>query len=342
MTASAPTWSSDAVLRRLRGRGERMIGSAGPDAAADRAMGRALIGFLDRIAGRGSGPAVDGIVGLPFLVHGTRSADPAPAEPAAVAHVLWWVAARHLDDLSDAGPRPSAVADTGSADQDLLAVIGIACHLAAEVLDEGCRDDPELALRLRQELSRGWHRAIAGQLVDLTASAVTATADEVMAGYLGKTGAPYAMAAAMGAALAGCDEASVDAWRDFGARLGVLRQLVNDQRDIVSGRYEDLRNGTATLMVVQYLNSLSEPERAVAEKLLVGCADSAAAREEFAARLTEPSRLRAFAAGAGPLIDGLHASIDEAGGVGDYVAGLHELVDRTVNLYPEFLLGARG
>jgi len=117
--------------------------------------------------------------------------------------------------------------------------------------------------------------------------------------------------------------------------------MVNDQRDISSGRYEDLRNGTATSMVVQYLESLSEPGRAVAEKLLAGCAASAAARDEFAARLTEPSRLRAYAATAGPLIDGLHASVEEAGGVGEYVAGLHGLVEQTVHLYPEFLLGAR-
>lgn len=55
MTAGAPTWSSDAVLRRLRGTGEGLIRSTGPGAAADRAMGRALTGFLDRIAGRGSG-----------------------------------------------------------------------------------------------------------------------------------------------------------------------------------------------------------------------------------------------------------------------------------------------
>jgi len=340
MTANAPLWSSDGVLRRLRGLGEELSVSIGPGAAADRAMGRALTGFLDRIAGRGSGPAVDGIVALPFLVHGTHSGDPAPAEAAAMAHVLWWVSARYLDDLSDAGPRPSA-AGPDDADRDLLAVVGIACHLSAEVLDEACRDDPERALRLRRELSRCWHRAIAGQLTDLTMTAATATAEEVTAGYRGKTGAPYGMAAAMGAVLAGCDAAQVDAWRDFGVRFGVLRQMVNDQRDISSGRYEDLRNGTATSMVVQYLESLSEPGRAVAEKLLAGCAASAAARDEFAARLTEPSRLRAYAATAGPLIDGLHASVEEAGGVGEYVAGLHGLVEQTVHLYPEFLLGAR-
>lgn len=341
MTANAPAYTSTGVLRRLRGLGERLSASTAADAAADRAMGRALIGFLDRIAGRGSGPAVDGIIALPFLVHGTYSGDPAAAEPAAMAHVLWWVSARYLDDLSDAGPWPFAATDTDGADQDLLAVVGIACHLSAEVLDEACRDDAERALRLRQELSRCWHRAIAGQLTDLAATAATTTVEEVMLGYRGKTGAPYAMAAAMGAVLAGCDATHIDAWRDFGARFGVLRQLVNDQRDISSGRYEDLRNGTATYMVVQYLESLPEPERAVAEKLLAMCADSEAARDEFAARLTEPEWLRAFAGIARPLIDGLHRTIDEAGGVGEYVAGLHGLVEQTVNLYPEFLLGVR-
>jgi heptaprenyl diphosphate synthase len=279
---------------------------------------------------------VDGIVALPFLVHGMHSGEPAAAEPAAMAHVLWWVSARYLDDLSDAAPGAFAAAD---ADRDLLAAVGIACHLSTTVLDRACRDDPAQALALRQELSRCWHRAISGQLTDLTLTAATATAEEVMAGYRGKTGAPYAMAAAMGAALAGCGPAQVDVARDFGERFGVLRQVVNDQRDIASGRYEDLRNGTATYMVVRYLESLSEPERGVAEKLLAGCADSAAAREEFAARLTEPEWLRDFAGIVRPLIDGLHATVDGIGGVAEYVAGMHGLVDETVNLYPEFLLG---
>lgn len=350
MTVATHGTTSADVLARLRGLAEGLRGSSGPYAAADHAMGRALGGFLDRIAGRGSGPAVDGIIALPLLVHGTAHApdvyqDPhmggaAPAVPAAVAHVLWWVSARYLDDISDAGPAgPSVDAD---ADQDLLAVVGIACQLSASVLDDACRDDPARALLLRQELSRCWHSAIAGQLVDLTAGAATATAEDVLTGYRGKTGAPYAMAAAMGALLAGCPTPRVGAWREFGERFGVLRQLVNDQRDISSGRNEDLRNGTATYMLVRYLESLPLGERPEAEKLLAACADSAAAREEFAARLTEPGWLRTFAELVRPLIDGLHASVDALGGVGESVAGLHALVEQTVNLYPEFLLGENG
>lgn len=339
---SAPTWTSAGVLRRLRELGTGLTASAGPDGMADRAFGEVLTGFLDRIAGRGSGPAVDGIVALPFLVHGMYSGEPSAAEPAAMAHVLWWVSARYLDDLSDTAPGAFASCD---ADRDLLAAVGIACHLSATVLDQACRDDPARALMLRQELSRCWHQAIAGQLTDLTLTAATATAEEVLAGYRGKTGAPYAMAAAMGATLAGCGPAQVDLARDFGERFGVLRQVVNDQRDIAARRYEDLRNGTATYMMVRYLEWLPDPERAVAEKLLAGCADSAAARDEFAGRLTEPGWLRAFAGIIRPLIDGLHATvdgIDDAGGVAEYVAGLHGLIEETVNLYPEFLLGLRG
>lgn len=342
MTAAILGGTSTDVLERLRDRAAGLCASRGPYAAADRAMGRSLTGFLDRIAGRGSGPAVDGIITLPFLVHGVHSGDPAPAEAAAVAHVLWWVSARYLDDLSDAGPgSPAGVFGADAdADQDLLAVVGIACQLAAEVLDDACPDDPALALRLRQELSRCWHSAIAGQLADLTSGAATATAEEVLAGYRGKTGAPYAMAAAMGALLAGRTPAEVDAWREFGERFGLLRQLVNDQRDISSGRNEDLRNGTATYMTVRYLGSLSGQERIAAEKLLAACADSAEARTEFAARLTEAEWLRTFAESIRPLIDGLHASVDAVGGVGEeYVAGLHGLVDETVHLFPEFLLG---
>ena len=64
--------------------------------------------------------------------------------------------------------------------------------------------------------------------------------------------------------------------------------------------------------------------------------------DEFAARLTEPEWLRAFARTVRPLIDGLHATVDEVGGVAEYVAGLHRLIEETVNLYPEFLLGVRS
>jgi heptaprenyl diphosphate synthase len=347
MTTAARGTTSAGVLARLGGLAEELRRSQGAYAAADRAMGRALGGFLERIAGRGSGPAVDGIIALPLLVYGTvhgagecrqsHTGGAAAAEPAAVAHVLWWVSARYLDDISDAGPGGLPVG--ADADQDLLAVVGIACQLSASVLDEACRDDPARALLLRQELSRCWHSAIAGQLVDLTSGVATSTAEDVLAGYRGKTGAPYAMAAAMGAVLAGCPAAAVDAWREFGERFGVLRQLVNDQRDISSGRNEDLRNGTATYMMVRYLESLPVGERAVAEKLLAECADSDEARGDFAARLTEPGWLRTFAEFVRPLIDGLHASVDALGGVADSVAGLHALVDQTVNLYPEFLLG---
>jgi len=331
--AAIPEETVRQVQQQLRGLAQQLMASTGPQAPSDRAMAEAVTGFLDRIEGRGSQPAVNGIIALPLLVHGVRTGDPLPAVPAAMAHVLWWVSARYLDDLSDGGPVP----DSGS-DKYLLAVIDLACHLSAEVLDAAGAGNPAQALRLRQELSRCWHSAIAGQLTDLTADPATAAPDEVLASYRGKTGAPYAMSAAMGAVLAGCDAHSVTAWREFGESFGVLRQLVNDQRDLASGRYEDLRNATGTYMTVHYLRSLSPQERAMAERLLAECAHSPAAREQFAARLTEPTRLRDFADTIRPLIEDLHTSVDSLAGAPLFTAGLHDLVEETVDLFPQFLL----
>jgi Polyprenyl synthetase len=332
----------DEVQRRLRRTVRALAASGGPHAAADRAVAEAVTGFLDRVEGRGSRPALDGILALPLLVHGAHTGDPRPAVPAATAHLLWWVSARYLDDLADAPGAADQGPAKAEADRMLLAVIGVACHLSAALLDEACAGDRERALLLRQELSRCWHSALSGQLVDLAADPTLATADEVLAGYRGKTGAPYAMSAAMGAIFAGCDAARVEAWREFGERFGVLRQLVNDQRDLAGGRYEDLRNRTATFMLVHYLGSLPEAERRDAESLLAQCADGAEARGRLAARLTEPDRLRGFAAAVQPLIAGLHASIAALGGEPGFVQGLHGLVEETVLLQPAFLLAGQN
>jgi heptaprenyl diphosphate synthase len=335
VTAICTEASAD-VQRRLREIARHLVDCAGPHGAADRAMAEAVTGFLDRIEARGSQPAVDGIIALPLLVHGAYTGNPRPAAPAAVAHMLWWVTARYLDDLTDAGERT----DKGDSASGLLAVVGIACHLCAEVLDAACPDDPARALYLRRELSRSWHSALSGQLADLTADPTTATCDEVLASYRGKTGAPYAMSAAMGAIFAGCDTELVDAWRGFGERFGVLRQLLNDQRDLASGRNEDLRNHTATYLMVHFLRSLPESERATARALLAECAESATARAQLAEWLTDPTQLHSLAASVRPLIDELHTSIDDLTEAPEFASGLHDLVHDTVNLYPEFLLGS--
>lgn len=333
MTGSAiPAQTAAEVTRQLRDLAERLTTT---DGEVQRAMAGSVTVFLDRIAARGSQAALEGIIALPFLVHGAETGDPDPGTPAAMAHVLWWVSARYLDDLSDAADVPPPA----EANRGILAAIAVGCHLAAEILDEACPDAPERALRLRQELSRCWQNGIDGQLVDLIADPVSTTRDEVLAGYRGKTGAPYGMSAAMGAVLAGCDTARVNAWREFGERFGILRQIINDQRDLASGRHEDLRNGTATYLIVQYLSSLTGEQYDTALKHLAMSGDSAEARTELAARLTAPENLREYAHSLAPLIIGLHADIDALADEHEFAAGLHDLVDETSGMFPEFLLG---
>ncbi|MCS4558769.1 class 1 isoprenoid biosynthesis enzyme, partial [Shewanella sp. C32] len=80
-----------------------------------------------------------------------------------------------------------------------------------------------------------------------------------MATYAHKSGAVYGMACAMAARLAaGTGPAEIDPWRRFGQLLGLLAQFRNDADDLRSGRYEDLRNGTATYLLVHLLHSAPE------------------------------------------------------------------------------------
>ena len=56
--------------------------------------------------------------------------------------------------------------------------------------------------RLITEYSNGCIDALGGQLTDLVLNAETATLDDVLRNYEGKTGAPYGMSAALAAQLA--------------------------------------------------------------------------------------------------------------------------------------------
>jgi geranylgeranyl pyrophosphate synthase len=333
---------AERLLRRLAAR------LAAQQPPIGRRMADFVTGFLDRIDARGSRRAAEGMVALPLLVHAAEAGDPRPAHPIAAVHLLWWAAARHLDDLVDAR---SASAQSPSADQpatgsasasvaielnaQTLTSIAVGCHLARELLADS---DP----RLLHELSRCWLDAINGQLMDLAADPGATALDDVLASYRGKTGAPYAMAAAMAAVAAGCDDRRVDAWRDFGMRFGVLRQLVNDQRDLDAARHEDLRNRTATYLLVHYLESAPAQEHAAAMALLDASPVSAPARDRLAARLLDPVHVYAYADSLAPLIEGLHSTVDVLCGVSPSADGLHTLVAETATWFPRFHLGGRA
>jgi heptaprenyl diphosphate synthase len=303
--------------------GREMVGGA---------MSEFLLEFFDLVRAKGSRPGMRGMVTLPLLVHGAETGEPGPAAPVAVVHLLWWASARYLDDLTDA---PGAAgADAGA---KVLTALAVGSHLPARLL-AGLPVTATTRAALGEELSRCWLDAVDGQLRDLTGRAAAATPESVLHGYAGKTGAPYAMAAAAAACLAGADRGRTARWRDFGRSLGVLRQLVNDQRDLVSGRHEDLANGTATFLLVHLLSALPAGRRREALALHAAARHSASARAELAAWMLDEEVIGSYAAAVAPLIERAHRRLDRLGGEPGCVRELHGLVDGTVGHLPRFRL----
>ncbi|MEU8346029.1 heptaprenyl diphosphate synthase [Actinomadura meyerae] len=309
--------------------GREMVGGA---------MSEFLLEFFDLVRAKGSRPGLHGMVTLPLLAHGAETGEPGPAAPVAVVHLLWWASARHLDDLTDA-PGPAGVPDRVAAGRKALTAFAVGGPLPARLL-AGLPVPAATRAALEEELSRCWLDAVDGQLRDLTERPAVATPASVLRGYEGKTGAPYGMAAAAAACLAGADRGRVAGWRAFGRSLGVLRQLVNDQRDLASGRHEDLANGTATYLLVHLLSGLPAGPRREVLELHAAARRCAAARAELAARMLDEEVIEGYAASVAPLIERAHRLLDGLGGEPACVRELHGLVDATVGHLPRFRLAA--
>ncbi|WP_284579420.1 polyprenyl synthetase family protein [Streptomyces sp. 2P-4] len=274
---------------------------------------------------------------LPLLVHGAQTGDPAPAAPLAALHVLWWTSACHLDDLADApgrtrpgepGPDRGPGPDPGPRPSEEL----MAAFLAGSVLPlrivEALPAPPAVRAALASEILTAWTAAAQGQLADIGTDAAHATRGSAVAAYRGKSGGPFAMIASMAAELSGAERQRVDSWREFGTLFGILWQLFNDQEDILTGRHEDLRNGTPTYLLACALEGAAPP--AGRDRLLTLCGAarvSAAARSELLAALLAPAVLRRYGAGLGAFRARTHRVLAAVGGHERYLAALRRLVD---------------
>ncbi len=291
--------------------------------------------FLERITGkaisRGSGKTMSIMIRLPLLVHGAETGDPLPAKLISLVHILWWAAARFLDDLADSAASMSA--DPIITNKGILAALVAGSHLPTRLISaaEVC---PATMTRLYSEFSQGWTDAISGQLLDFDEEPASATPESVLLSYRGKTGAPYAMACAMAAALAGADASRTDRWRELGGKFGVLRQLVNDQLDLVSGRDEDLANGTATYLLAYLLQSLTAARKEESLALHSAAAKSPDARQKLRDQLLAASVLGGYIQSINDMVCDAHTALEELGGEQAYVAELHALLDEAMGQSP--------
>ncbi|WAL99824.1 polyprenyl synthetase family protein [Streptomyces sp. Je 1-369] len=245
---------------------------------------------------------------LPLLVHAAISGEARPAVPVAAVHALWWRAANVFDDFVDGDEPPLHGTAPGVA---MVAALEGGYGLPLRALQAAPLPGP-LRQRLMQDYLDGWTCAIDGQIADVRNHPQEVSTEEVLEVYRNKSASIYEMACTMAARLAHGGQASspprpsdsldpgrlaapathtgmsdvhahqsVTAWGEFGHLLGLLAQFRNDHDDLLDGDREDLRNGTATYLLVHLLNTApTARERALA--LLPQAAGSDDKRQELA------------------------------------------------------------
>lgn len=267
---------------------------------------------------------------LPLLVHAAETGAPEPAVPLSAVHVLWWTSACYLDDLAD-GHGAHTPRGLG-ADEALLASVLSGQALPIRVVQAQPVPD---ALRnaLTGEIVNCWIDAVEGQLRDLRGDLAGASRDSVVEAYRGKSGAPFAMITAMAAILADAGHERTELWREFGDEFGILWQLFNDQEDLLSGRDEDLRNGTVTYLLACALDEAPYGTRDHLLALSAAARGSERAREELRARLLAPAVLRRYEKDLSAHRDEAYRVLDRLGGHEPYVSALRQLVDQSAGMY---------
>ncbi|WP_286250271.1 polyprenyl synthetase family protein [Streptomyces graminofaciens] len=267
---------------------------------------------------------------LPLLVHGAETGVHAPAVPLAAVHVLWWTSACYLDDLFD-GHGVYAPAGLGS-DEALLAAVIAGQALPIHVV-QAQRVPDAVRNALTGEIVTCVISASEGQLRDLRGDTAGASRDSVVAAYRGKSGAPFGMITAMAAILSGVGSERTRSWREFGDVFGILWQLFNDQEDLLSGRDEDLRNGTVTYLLACALDEVSPGCREHVLELSAAARGSAEARTELLTVLLAPAVLRRFEKDLDAFRGEAHRLLAELGGAEPYLSMLRNLVDQSSGLY---------
>ncbi|MFF9055880.1 polyprenyl synthetase family protein [Streptomyces erythrochromogenes] len=269
---------------------------------------------------------------LPLLTHAIETGNPAPALPLSAVHLLWWTSACYLDDLADANG--ASISGELTEDEALLASVITGNALPIQIIL--AQDLPEAAHgALITEILNGWIIGVDGQIDDMRGDLCSASRKSVVETYRGKSGAPFGMITAMAAIFSGTTDEKVELWREFGYIFGILWQIFNDQEDILSGRDEDLLNGTVTYLLASVLEDAAPLSREHILGLCAAASRSHQARSELAGLLRTPVALDRYRAE----IDGFRAEayriLDELGGDESYQPVLRNLVDHASQMLLE-------
>ncbi|MFE9465978.1 polyprenyl synthetase family protein [Streptomyces virginiae] len=269
---------------------------------------------------------------LPLLAHAIETGNPGPAVPLSAVHLLWWTSACYLDDLADANG--ASICGDLTEDEALLASVVTGNALPIQIIL--AQDLPEAARgALITEVLNGWIIGVDGQIDDMRGDIRSASRKSVVETYRGKSGAPFGMITAMAAIFSGTTDEKVELWREFGYVFGILWQIFNDQEDILSGRDEDLLNGTVTYLLASVLEDASPLSREHILGLCAAASRSHQARTELAGIMRTPLALDRYRSD----IDGFRTEayriLDELGGDETYQPVLRNLVDHASQMLLE-------
>lgn len=195
---------------------------------------------------------------------------------------------------------------------------------ALELLIQGC---DMLDLRTVTEACR---KTCEGELRQLgTSGRFEMTRDEYFEMIAGKTSPLLACSAELGAYHSGADEATIGLFREFGQKLGLAFQVIDDVLDLVgetdtAGKTlrTDLANRKPTLPLILYLESADQTQRTKILNLL-RCKDfDENTAVEIVRRLEESGTIDASRKMAERLIDEAVKSISVCSGNAESLAGL--------------------
>jgi heptaprenyl diphosphate synthase len=270
-------------------------------------------------------PPERAMLSVPLLVHRAETGCARPAVPVAAAHYLWWVAAHVFDDVIDHAT--TAYDEQITAEESVMAAVVCGSSLPTRVLADGL--DTSNAVPVVTEFFWAWIHSNEGQLLDVAGKPGTASSQEVLNTYRRKNGAPYGMACALAARVAGVDDLQVTRWREFGVLLGMLGQFRNDQEDLATSRDEDLKNQTATYLLTHLFDSAEDPDgRADLVNLVDQAPHSDVARHRLRSRLLDTDHLRGYLARVAELRAEVYAALRATGKTGGAVRALEEFVEQ--------------
>ncbi|MEU3564761.1 polyprenyl synthase [Kitasatospora sp. NPDC006786] len=292
-------------------------------------------GLADAVAGLlaadGGGRSPFRLLGMAVL--GAITGEPRPAAAVCAVSRLWWAGAEALDDLAD-GQGPAASSGRSELARTTLAAVACGSTLPHWVVDRQSTA-PDIRLAWEQELVRTALDALEGQLADIAEPADSAvTWRSVMVCYRGKSGAAYGRDAVLAARLATDRPEALRSWRTFGELFGVLRQLGNDGVPSPAQEFEDLANGTRTLLLAHALEAATPAHREHLLGLRARAGTDPGARGELRTALRDPSVLDGYGRRVESLRQHCCAVLDRLAPHGPYRELLHGLVHTSARTVP--------